>query len=255
MTTTGVAISLAGKTALVTGARGGLGRAVAQRLAAAGATGVALDLQIDDSAAPPGWIARAGDVRDEASLVACVAACVQRFGGLDIVVANAGLVPPWRDTEAIDLAEWDEVFAVNVRGVVATIKCAVPALKRRGGGSIVALGSLMSWSAHPQQCCYVASKHAVLGIVRATARELGRFAIRVNAIGPGSIATDALLGRVARRARAGGPPVEEALAQSAAQTMLGRMATEEDVANTVLFLASDLAAAQTGQLVPVDCGL
>jgi NAD(P)-dependent dehydrogenase (short-subunit alcohol dehydrogenase family) len=249
----GATISLAGKVALVTGARGGLGRAIAHRLAAAGAAGLALDLAIDASAAPADWIARAGDVREEASVASAVSACVERFGRLDIVVANAGLVPPWRETEAVDLSEWDEVFAVNVRGVMATIKCAVPALKARGG-AIVALGSLMSWSAHPRQCCYVASKHAVLGIVRATARDLGRFGIRVNAVGPGAIATDALLGRMARRAREGGLAVEEALTRSAAETMLGRMASEADVANTVLFLCSDLAAAQTGQLVPVDCG-
>ena len=244
-----------GKRVLITGGGSGAGESLALGFAAQGAEVVIAGRRMDAlqsvAAKAKGIRCVQADVTEEAS----VKRMFDEAGAVDIVVANAGLVPPWRDTEAIDLAEWDEVFAVNVRGVVATIKCAVPALKRRGGGSIVALGSLMSWSAHPQQCCYVASKHAVLGIVRATARELGRFAIRVNAIGPGSIATDALLGRVARRARAGGPPVEEALAQSAAQTMLGRMATEEDVANTVLFLASDLAAAQTGQLVPVDCGL
>lgn len=245
---------LQGKTALVTGGAGGLGRAIAHTLRDAGASGTVVDLSESAAiaGAPEGWRGRAADVRDEATLVSAVRSTVEAFGGLDIVVANAGVVLPWRETEHISLDEWEHTFAINVRGVIATIKAAIPALKERGG-SIIALGSEASYNGHPRQAAYVASKHAVLGIVRSTALDLGRYQIRVNAIGPGTIATDALLARVASRATA---------AQSAAQildnavqaTALGRLATEKDVANTVLFLASELASGITGALVPITAG-
>jgi NAD(P)-dependent dehydrogenase (short-subunit alcohol dehydrogenase family) len=247
---------LDGRVALVTGAARGLGRAIAHRLAGAGAAGIVLDLDPEAAAgaAPERWLSAKADVRREADLAAAVDTVRNAFGRLDVVVANAGLVPPWRETDAIDLDEWDEVFSVNVRGVVATIKAAVPAM-RATGGSIVVLGSLNSWRAHPRQCLYSATKHAVLGIVRATALDLGRHGIRVNAVGPGPIATEALLERMQRRAREGGIPVEEALRRHGEETALGRMATEDDVAKTVLFLASDLSSGQTGILIPVDAGL
>ena len=175
----------------------------------------------------------------------------ERFGRLDTVVANAGLVPPWHDTEAIDLGEWDRAFAVNARGVVATIKHAVPRMKP--GGAIIAMGSTNSWQGHGKQAAYVASKHAVLGIVRAAARDVGRHGIRVNALCPGPIATDALLGRIRRRAETGGASVDETLRRYA-DTPLGRMPTVKDVAGAALFLASDLSSGITGQLIPVDAG-
>src|SRR5262249_54511708 len=174
------------------------------------------------------------------------------FGRLDLVVANAGIVPPWRDAEAVDLEEWDRVFAVNVRGVMATIKHAVASMKGRGG-SIVAMGSINALLGHGKQLAYTASQHAVLGIVRAAARDVGRFGIRVNALCPGPIATDALLRRVRQRAEEGGPAVEETLRRYG-DTALGRMATAEDVVGAALFLASELSSGVTGQLLCVDAG-
>jgi NAD(P)-dependent dehydrogenase (short-subunit alcohol dehydrogenase family) len=245
---------LAGRVALVTGGARGIGRSIAARFAGAGAVGLVIDLPGTSSSPPDGWTALGADVRDETSLRAAVEATVGRFGRLDIVVANAGLVPPWAEMEAIDLALWDEIFAVNVRGVAATIKCAVPAMKQ-AGGAIVVTGSIMSYRAAAGQCLYAASKHAVLGIVRVAALDLGRHGIRVNAVGPGPIATEALQGRVARRAAAGGLPADEAFRQFAAQTALGRIATDADVAGAALFLASDLSAGMTGTILPVDGGL
>jgi NAD(P)-dependent dehydrogenase (short-subunit alcohol dehydrogenase family) len=247
---------LENRVALVTGAGRGLGRAIAHCLRDAGAKGISLDLTDESAAAgaPDSWLSARADVRSEADLVDACEKVVHAFGRLDIVVANAGVVPPWRETDEIDLAEWDDVFAINVRGVAATIKAAVPVM-RTTGGSIVVLGSLNSLKAHPRQCLYSATKHAVLGIVRATALDLGRFGIRVNAVGPGPIATGALLQRMDNRAGQGGIPVEAALRKHAEETALGRMATEDDVAKTVLFLASDLSSGQTGIIVPVDAGL
>jgi NAD(P)-dependent dehydrogenase (short-subunit alcohol dehydrogenase family) len=190
----------------------------------------------------------------EATVEAAFAATVERFGRLDVVVANAGVVPPWSDTGELDLEQLDAVFAVNVRGVAATLKHGVRALQERGG-SIVVMASLNAWRAHPSQPVYTASKHAVLGLLRTAALDGGRHGIRVNGLGPGPILTGALRERLERRAAGGGLPVEEALAQAAAGTALGRMATEEDVARAALFLASDLSSGITGALIPVDGGI
>lgn len=243
---------LEGRVALVTGGARGLGAAIASTFAAHGAVGSAVD--IEAGAAPDGWRALAADVTDERSVAAAFSATVDRFGGLDVVVANAGIVPSWSETAAIDLDELDRVHAVNVRGVAATIKHAVPALRERGG-TIVAMASLNARRGHPRQLLYTATKHAVLGLVRAVALDVGRFGIRVNALGPGPIATDALRSRMAARAEQGGPPLEEALRLAAEETALGRIATAQDVANAALFLASDLSAGITGVMIPVDGGL
>lgn len=244
--------SMAGRVVLVTGAAAGFGRRIAARLAAAGSLGVAFDRLA--AAAPEGWLAVTGDVTSEADLRRAVAAAHERHGRLDGLVANAGIVPPWRETEALDAEEWDRVMAVNVKGVALSIKAVVPALRAAGGGAMVAMASINSRTAHPRQCAYTASKHAVLGIVRATALDLGRFGIRVNAVAPGPVATAALMARLETRAAAGGLPVAEALASHAAETALGRMAGEDDVADTVLYLLGPGAAAVTGQMLTVDCG-
>ena len=245
---------LSGTSALVTGGTTGIGRAIVGQLADAGARGLSCDLDNHPGELPSGWDSISADVRNEDDLERTFAEAGDRFGALDIVVANAGVVPGWRETESIDLDEWDAVFATNVRGVIATIKHAVPLMKGRGG-SIIVLGSLNSRRAHPRQCLYTATKHAVLGIVRSTALDLGRYGIRVNAIGPGPIATDALLQRIETREGQGEPPRDEVLASYAADTALGRIATVDDVAATAIFLASPASTSVTGQIIPIDGGL
>jgi len=247
------AISLTGRRALVTGAASGIGAAIAARLAAAGALGVSLDIAAPASL-PAGWHELIADVRSKDAVAqACVEASRRLGGEFDLVVAAAGIVPPWRPVAELDIDEWDEVFAVNVRGVASTLKHAAPLIA--DGGAIVAIGSINSWRGDPNLASYVASKHAVLGIVRCAAIDLGRRGIRVNAVGPGPIATEALRSRIERRARAGGPAPDDALSAAAAQTSLGRIATIDDVAGATLFLASDLAGGITGQLLAVDGGM
>jgi NAD(P)-dependent dehydrogenase (short-subunit alcohol dehydrogenase family) len=236
---------LDGKVAAVTGGARGLGAAIAARFRAEGAQVVTLDLSGGDEAC---------DVADEASVAAAFMRIGQRHGRLDVLVANAGLVPPWRALDALDMAEWDRVFAVNVRGVALTLKHGAPLMGQ--GGSVVAMGSIMSERGAPRQSLYNATKHAVLGIVRCAAQELGPRSIRVNALGPGPVATEALRARIAARAAAGiGPALDDALGAHDAETPLGRAATEEEVAKAALFLASDLSSAVTGRLVRVDGGL
>lgn len=247
---------LAGHVAFVTGAARGLGRAIVNQLAAAGASGVAFDILPREEAGnlPGDWTFLQGSVCLEQDVRSAISATVERFGKLDAVVANAGVTAPWVSTPEISLGEWRRVFEVNVEGTLITIKFAARQMMA-SGGSIVALGSLNSWQGHPQQAAYVASKHAVLGLVRSAALDLGRHGIRVNALAPGPIETDALLGRVRDRADRGGQAFEEALQEMAGATALGRTASEADVAAACLFLLSDQSNGVTGQLLPVDAGL
>lgn len=250
-TGTGIPGLLAGRRVLVTGGASGIGAQVVATFAAMGATGVALDLP----AAGPGtdWPVIPADVTDEDSVAAAIDAAVAQLGGLDAVVAAAGIVPPWQHPVEADLSQLDRVLAVNVRGVLATIKHAAPLLG--SDGTITVVGSLNSWRGDPNITAYVASKHAVLGVVRSVALALGPDGIRVNAVAPGPIATAALLGRMESRSGATGLSVDEALAGAAAGTALRRLATAEDVAQTIAFLSSSLSRGITGQLIAVDGGV
>ncbi len=250
-------IDLRGRQAFVTGGARGLGRRVAERLEAAGA-----DIAITDhpnvlgtaDGMPGSWSTVAVDLTAENAEEA-VTAAINGLDRLDILIANAGVVPPWRRVAELDLVEWERVFRVNVTGMAMALKAAAPSLAASGRGVGVLMASINACRAHPEQILYTASKHAVLGLMRAAALDLGRSGVRVNALAPGPIATDALRARVASRHEAGGPSPDEAFAALAGETALGRMATEDDVADAALYLASDLSAGVTGTLLPVECGL
>ena len=250
------AMLLGGKRAAITGGSRGLGAAIGTAFAAAGAAVAVIDLPqaFETSGAWRGDAAISCDVTGESQIARAFADAAGMLGGLDIVVANAGLVPEWCETESLDLDEWDRVMAVNVRGAAATLKHAVPYLKT-DGGSIILMASINAAVSHPRQMLYTASKHAIVGIMRAAALDLGRYGIRVNALGPGPIATAALIERLGKRAAAGGETADNALAAFATATPLGRMATAADVAKAAVFLASDLASGITGRMLPVDAGL
>ena len=257
--------SLTGRCALVTGGANGIGAAVVDRLAGLGARGVVLDLppalhnsansdRSDDPARPVGpWPGVGADVSDEDSVRTAFDAAIETCGRLDIVVAAAGIVPPWHPTAELDLAELDRVMAVNVRGVAATLKHAARVL--RPGSSIVVIGSLNSWRGDANIAAYAAAKHAVLGLVRSAALDLGGQGIRVNAVAPGPIATRALRQRMADRSGHTGLSVDHALTAAANGTALGRIATADNVADAVCFLAGDASGATTGHLLPVDGGI
>ncbi|MHA7874129.1 SDR family NAD(P)-dependent oxidoreductase [Roseivivax sp.] len=249
-------IDLGGKRALITGGGRGLGRAIGVALARAGARIEVLDLPdtLAAAALPEDWGAHALDLTDPGA-EAALTRILDGLGGLDILVANAGRVPPWRRIAALDLAEWDAVFGLNVRGVALCLKCAAPHLARAGQGSALLMASINGYRAHPDQALYTATKYAVLGLARAAALDLGREGVRVNALAPGPILTEALEGRIAARAAAGGPSLESALSALSGETALGRLATEADVAHAAAFLSSPLAAGITGICLPVEAGL
>lgn len=237
---------------LVTGGSRGLGAAVVDTLAAHGATGFVVDLRAPEEGGGR-WPFAAVDVTDERAMREATDRYAAEHGPFDGIVAAAGIVPSWQSPEEIDLVDFDRTMSVNVRGTVVTIKSVATQLP--AGSTIVAIGSLNSWKGDPNIVSYVASKHAVLGIVRSTALALGRRGIRVNAVAPGPVATAALLSRIDSRAPSTGLDREASLARSADLTALGRLATPQDVANAVLFLSSPLSAGVSGHLLPVDGGI
>ena len=245
---------LDGRRALITGGGRGLGHAIATRLSASGAEIHVVDLPDVLADLPDGWTAIPLDLcaEDAEHQLSRISESIQ---ALDILVANAGTVPPWRSANAQDRNEWQKVMTLNVWAVAGTLGAFTPALERSGHGSAILMASLNGYKAHPKQMLYTASKHAVIGIMRAAALDLGARGIRVNALAPGPIATDALLGRIQTRHEGGGPRPEDALAALAEETALGRMATAEDVANAAYFLASDASGGMTGAVLPVEAGL
>ncbi len=249
-----VSQDLTGRRAVVTGGASGLGRAIAARLAASGALVTIIDLApalSDLSAAQSGFACDLA-APDALGRLAVLAA---EIGTIDIVVANAGVVPPWRGLRALDADEWGRVMAVNVWGVAATIGGFADALARSDHGSVIVMASINGFRAHPDQVLYTASKHAVIGVMRAAALDLGRDGTRVNALAPGPIATQALLARLATRHAEGGPSPKAVLAAMSAETALGRLATEAEVADVAHFLASDASAGMTGSVLPIEAGL
>ena len=245
---------LAGRNAVVTGGASGLGRAIAERLAASGAAVTVVDLEHALHRVSDGQGSFACDLGapDAGKRLAGLA---EELGRVDIVVANAGVVPPWKGMRELDADEWARVMAINVWGVAATIGAFADKLSRSDHASVIVMASINGFRAHPRQVLYSASKHAVIGVMRAAALDLGPDGIRVNALAPGAIATEALLGRVAERHAAGGPPPEAVLAALSAETALRRMASEDDVAGVAHFLASDASAGMTGSVLPVEAGL
>ena len=246
-------INVDNKRVLVSGSSQGLGRKIVEKFSENNSIGFGFDLQ-ESNKDLKGWEFLQVNVSDEQEIINGFKQIKKKIGKLEVVVANAGIVPPWRTINEIDNDEWEKVFNVNVKGVALTIKHSVELMKS-SGGSIIVMGSINSLLGHSGQSLYTASKHALLGIVKCAAIDLGKYNIRVNAIGPGPIATEALLKRLKSREDNKGMSVRSALDGFANNTALGRMPTEDDVANTALYLSSNLSSSITGQIIPVCSGL
>lgn len=244
---------LEGRTAIVTGAARGMGRAVAIRLAAEGANVVVNDLMDAGVAAVVAEIEAAGgrgmaavaDVVDYTQVQAMVDAAVARFGAVDILVNNAGILRSTKPLETIPEDEWDLMMAVNVKGVFNCTRAVLPLMKARRSGKILNVSSSAGrcvstfGGAH-----YTVSKAAVLGLTRATASECARYGINVNATAPGSMDTE-MVRELAPR---------DVIERATTSCPLGRLGTPEDEANLVAFLVSDEASYITGACVDLNGG-
>jgi NAD(P)-dependent dehydrogenase (short-subunit alcohol dehydrogenase family) len=245
-----------GKVAIVTGAANGIGRAAAARFAAEGAKVLLVDRddRVGDVARSLGASAAAvvADVSSEADTARYVAEAVARFGGVDVVFANAGVEGTVAPLAALSVEAFDRVLAINVRGVFLALKHAAPRLAERGGGSVVVTSSVAGLVGSPGLGAYVASKHAVIGLVRTAALELAAQRIRVNAVNPGPIENRMMRSIEEQAAPGAGASVKE---RFTAMVPLNRYGTNEEIAALALFLASDESSYCTGNVFVADGGL
>jgi pyridoxal 4-dehydrogenase len=239
-------MKLEGRVAIVTGAGQGIGRAIAGKLREEGASVVVADKNPDTAqkaAADIGGVAHVTDVSDAGQVGALVAATVERFGKVDILVNDAAIVPfvPWED---LDFAEWRRVMSVNIDGVFLTCKAVYPHMKAAGYGRIVNIASNVVVAGTPNMAHYVASKGAVFSFTRSLATEVGSYGITVNAVAPGLTASEGVL--------AG--PHAEAFDFVVSLQAIPRRAAPADIAPAVAFLASEEAYWITGQMLVADGG-
>jgi len=239
---------LSDKIAIVTGGGQGIGRAIAEKLAAEGAAVVVTDLVGQNASQTadglPGAVAMGVDVTDRQGVQAMADQVVQLFGRIDVLVNNAGWdkASPFVDSEPGD---WDRAIAVNLYGVLHTCKAVLPIMAAQGSGAVVNLGSDAGRVGSSGEAVYSAAKGGVIAFTKSLAREMARHQVRVNCVCPGPTDT-ALFASFA------GPKLREALTKAIPFRRLGEPA---DVANVVAFLASDEASFVTGQTVSVSGGL
>src|SRR5437879_5149282 len=241
-----------GKVALVTGAGGGIGGAGAEGLGREGAAVLCTDIDAGAAEATAGRIRAAGgkaaslglDVRDRAAVDAAVAACVEQFGRLDILVECAGISHRLNFLD-LDSDTWDRIIAVNLTGMFHLGQAAARQMVKQGGGSIINVTSQLAEVARPERAAYVASKGGARSLTHAMAVDLAAHGIRVNAIAPGPTLTGLT------RASYTDP---EARRATEALIPLGRLGQPDDLAGAVLFLASDESRWVTGSTVTVDGG-
>jgi NAD(P)-dependent dehydrogenase (short-subunit alcohol dehydrogenase family) len=241
-----------GKTVLITGGSTGIGRATALAFAREGASVMIGD--VDDRAVETvSLIEAAGgkaafkhaDVSDADAMTALVRDCVARFGGMHMAFNNAGVLPPPLPFHEVPASDLDLILNVDLKGVYFAMQAEIRYFLENGGGAIVNTASVAGIVADPQMSAYVAAKHGVVGLTKAVAIEYAQQGIRVNAIGPGFVATPMTQAWLES---------EEFKAAFFAQNISGRAAQPEEIAGTVLHLCSDAASFINGSLFVIDGG-
>ena len=244
---------LAGKVAIVTGAASGFGRGIAESFALEGASVIAADINGEGVRALAGgfgdrMVAVVADVSQKIDVEAMVRAATEAFGGLDIVVNNAGVTHRNQPLMDVGEAEFDRIYAVNVKSVYLSTIAAVPKLEKRGGGSIINIASTAGVRPRPGLTWYNGSKGAVITLTKSLAAELAPRNIRVNAINPVMGETGLLTEFM------GLPDTPENRAKFLAGIPLGRLSRPHDIANAALFLADPASSFITGAAIEVDGG-
>lgn len=249
---------LKGKVAIITGGAGGIGKAAGAMFVREGADVLLVDL---DEAA----LKRAcdeigsnrvsylvGDVTSAADNDKMVETATERYGGVDVLLANAGIEGDIASLLDYDESRFDQVMAINVKGPFLGLKSVVPAMQKRGGGSVVITSSIAGISGTPNMVAYGTSKHATIGLMKAAAKEFAAMNIRVNTVNPSPVNT-----RMMRSIEDGMAPGagDQAKAMMEARIPLGRYGEPEDVARVMLYLASDDSAFVTGSIHMVDGGM
>ncbi len=249
---------LAGKVAIVTGGAAGIGLATATRFAQEGASVLLVDLneqmlqQAASSIESDNISATVADVTQPDQVQLYTQIAVERYGGIDILINNAGIEGEVKPIQEASIDMFDKVMAVNVRGVWLGLKYVIPEMEKRGGGSIVITSSMAGVAGAPQISPYAASKHAVVGIMRSIASECGHLGIRVNTVNPGLISTR-MTDSLAEQMNPQSP--DQTKRDYAQRIPLGRYGTPLEVADLMLFLASDESSYCTGGIYSVDGGM
>jgi NAD(P)-dependent dehydrogenase (short-subunit alcohol dehydrogenase family) len=249
---------LDGKVAVITGAASGIGLAAAELFVNEGARVLAVDLQaqvLEDAIGRLGPSARsyAADVVKEPDMEAAMAAAAETFGGIDIVLANAGILGTQALIRDFPPDEMRHVLDVNIMGVVIAIKSAIPYLEKRGGGSIVITSSVAGVMGNPRGVAYFGSQHAVIGVMRVAAKEFGPLNVRVNTVNPGLVDTPMM-----REVEASACPEDpmKGRAMILSEPLLPpRYVQPKEVAELMLYLASDSAINCTGGIYMIDGGI
>jgi NAD(P)-dependent dehydrogenase (short-subunit alcohol dehydrogenase family) len=246
--------ALEGKSALVVGAANGICRAISLAFAAAGASVTCADVDEAGARDTASAVEKAGgralahrlDVTRSDDARAAVAAAEAAFGGLDVLVFGAATREPSATVAAMDEADWHRTIAVNLSGAFLVSKATLPALARRGGGSVILIASQLGRVAAPERAAYCATKGALIQLAKVMAADHAREGIRVNTLSPGAVATGRLVHRYG--------DMDKARAHHGPKHLLGRVGEPEEIARAALFLASDASSFMTGSDLLVDGG-
>ena len=246
------AFSLEKKVAVVVGAANGIGRATARAFAGAGAAVACAD--VEDAKPTVAEIEKAGgqglavhlDVSDSASCRAAVAAAVERFGGLDVLLYGAADSDMAATVLQMEEAAWDRVIRINLTGAFLMVKAALPAMIARGGGSVILIASQLGRVAAPGRPAYCATKGALIQLAKVIATDHAAEGIRANTISPGAVATRRMLRRY--------KTMDDARAGMGPKHLLNRLGEPEEIARAAVYLASDASAFMTGSDLLIDGG-
>ena len=242
---------LDGKVAVITGAARGIGRATLEVFLAEGARVVATDLDATTLAEVAGdsdqVVTVVGDVSVEDDARAMIEAAISAYGRIDVLVANAGVIP-LSTIDQTSAADWDHVMAVDGRGMFLTCKFAIEHMARQGSGSIVLLSSISGQRGQVGQAAYGPAKYVATGLTHHLAVEWAARGIRVNAVAPGTIRTDAVVNLLET------PEGQAYVEEIEGRHPIGRLGEPREVAEAIAFLASDAASFITGAVLPVDGG-